>query len=112
MYMDEARAKTLLDEERARVQALLQETTATGANDRAGANEDGDMSDPAESLISEGTDDAVASALALRLEALDRAEERLRAGTFGRSTRSGALIPDERLEADPAVELTVAEAEG
>jgi hypothetical protein len=33
-----------------------------------------------------------------------------RAGKFGRSIRSGRLIPDERLEADPAAELTVVEA--
>jgi RNA polymerase-binding transcription factor len=108
--MDEIRAKTLIDEERARVRALLDETSTAGEEDRAGANEPGDMDDSAESLISEGTDDAVAAELALRLEALDRAEERLRAGTFGRSTRSGALIPDDRLEADPAAELTVEEA--
>jgi DnaK suppressor protein len=45
------------------------------------------------------------------LAAIDRAEQRLAAGTFGRSVRSGAPIPDERLEADPAAELTVQEAE-
>jgi DnaK suppressor protein len=108
--MDETRAKTLIEEERARIQALLRETSTARDDDQAGANEPGDMFDPAESLISEGTDDAVAAELTLRLEALDRAEERLRAGTFGRSTRSGAVIPDDRLEADPTVELTVEEA--
>jgi DnaK suppressor protein len=108
--MDETRAKTLIDKERGRIQSLLRETTRAKENDRAGANEPGDMSDPAESLTSEGTDDAVAAELTLRLEALERAEQRLQAGTFGRSTRSGASIPDERLEADPAVELTVEEA--
>src|ERR1700722_8014439 len=108
--MDETRAKTLIEEERARIQALLRDTSAARGDDEAGANEPGDMTDPAESLISEGTDDAVAAGLPLRLEALDRAEERLRAGTFGRSTRSGAVIPEDRLEADPAVELTVEEA--
>jgi DnaK suppressor protein len=30
-------------------------------------------------------------------------------GTYGRSIRSGREIPDERLEADPAAELTVDE---
>jgi DnaK suppressor protein len=110
IQMDETRAKALIDEERARIQALLRETTRAGENDRAGANEPGDMSDPAESLTSEGTDNAVAAELNLRLEALEGAEQRLRAGTFGRSTRSGMPIPDERLEADPTVELTVEEA--
>jgi DnaK suppressor protein len=108
--MDETRAKTLIEEERARVRALIKETSTAGEDDRAGANEHGDMDDPAESLISEGTDDAVDAELTLRLEALDRAEQRLKAGTFGRSIRSGAVIPDDRLEADPAAELTVEEA--
>jgi DnaK suppressor protein len=31
-------------------------------------------------------------------------------GTYGRSVRSGEPIPDERLEADPAAELTISEA--
>jgi DnaK suppressor protein len=44
------------------------------------------------------------------LGALERATERLRNGTYGRSVRSGAVIPDARLEADPAAELTVDEA--
>jgi DnaK suppressor protein len=35
----------------------------------------------------------------------------LTAGTYGRSTVSGVPIPDERLEADPAAELTVEEAQ-
>jgi RNA polymerase-binding transcription factor DksA len=38
--------------------------------------------------------------------ALQRVED----GSYGRSIRSGAPIPDERLEADPAAELTVQEA--
>ena len=56
-------------------------------------------------------DDAVTSALRDRLDAVERAEQRLAAGTYGRSLRSGRPIPDERLEADPAAELTVDEAE-
>jgi DnaK suppressor protein len=34
----------------------------------------------------------------------------LAAGSYGISVRSGAPIPDERLEADPTTELTVEEA--
>jgi DnaK suppressor protein len=62
-------------------------------------------------LVSEGTDDAVADALTQRLAAIGRAEQRLAAGTYGRSIASGELIPDERLDADPAAELTVDEAQ-
>jgi DnaK suppressor protein len=69
------------------------------------------MSDSSELLVSEGTDDAVANALVARLAAITRAEQRLADGTYGRSITSGDVIPDERLEADPAAELTVDEAE-
>ena len=44
-----------------------------------------------------------------QLAALERAEQRLREGTYGLSIRSGDPIPDERLEALPTAELTVAE---
>ena len=69
------------------------------------------MTDPAEPLIGEQVDDAIAAGLRDRLEAIERAEQRLADGTYGRSTLSGAKIPDERLVADPAAELTVEEAE-
>jgi RNA polymerase-binding transcription factor DksA len=44
------------------------------------------------------------------LEELDDALKRLDDGTYGRSVRSGVPIPEERLEADPAAELTIEEA--
>jgi RNA polymerase-binding transcription factor len=109
--MDQARAKELLSFERARVASLLDETVAAGQQDRAEANEPGDMADPAERLTAEEIDDAVAAQLRSRLEALSRAEKRLGEGTFGKSIRSGKPIPDARLEADPAAELTAEEAE-
>jgi DnaK suppressor protein len=109
--MEEERARTLLGAERARVQQLLRDTTGAGQDDRAEANEPGDMTDPAERLTAEEGDDAIAAGLRDRLAALDRAERRLENGTFGLSVRSGIAIPDDRLEADPAAELTVGEAE-
>jgi DnaK suppressor protein len=69
------------------------------------------MADPAERLTAEEGDDAVTAGLRERLAALDRAERRLADGTYGRSVRSGEPIPDDRLEADPAAELTVEEAQ-
>ncbi len=108
--MDDTRAEELLKAEERRVRALLEDLDAAGRDDRAGANEHGDMADPSESLVSEGEEEAVAASLRERLGALERATERLRNGTYGRSVRSGAVIPDARLEADPAAELTVDEA--
>lgn len=107
--MNPERARTLLEAERSRVKRLLDETVVAGQEDRDAANEPGDLTDPAERLTAEEGDDAVVSTLRDRLAAIDRAERRLQEGTFGRSVRSGQPIPDARLEADPAAELTVGE---
>jgi len=108
--MDDQQARELLRLERERVQELLREVDGAALDDRAGASEQGDMSDPAKSLIAEQEEDAVWLNLRERLRAIERAEQRLKDGTYGRSVRSGQPIPAERLEADPAAELTVEEA--
>jgi DnaK suppressor protein len=108
--MDEKRAAELLETEHREVKGLLEEIDQAGRSDREGANEQGDMADSEESLTDEEQESAVAEGLRLRLEAIERAQQRLRQGTYGRSIRSGEPIPDERLEADPAAELTVDEA--
>ena len=109
--MDNDRARELLSAERTRVEDLLNAVRGDGQSDRSAANQHGDMSDSSELLVSEGTDDAVANSLTRRLAAIERAEQRLASGTYGRSIVSGDLIPDERLEADPAAELTVDKAQ-
>jgi DnaK suppressor protein len=107
--MDEDQARVLLRSDRARTERLLAEVTGEGQADRAAADEPGDMSDSAEPLTEQGTDDSIAAELQRHLEAIDRAEKRLDAGTYGYSVRSGDPIPDDRLEADPTAELTVEE---
>jgi DnaK suppressor protein len=109
--MDNEHAASLLSAERTRVQALLDGIRDDSQEDRDATNDAGDMSNGSESLVAEGLDDAVVTGLTLRLEAIDRAEARLAAGTYGRSTVSGDVIPDDRLEADPAAEYTVDEAQ-
>jgi DnaK suppressor protein len=110
--MDQERARALLTAERAEVQDLLRGTTQAGAEDREAEDEaaTGDISDAAQPLSAEGMDDSIAESLRDRLAAIDRALDRLDNGTYGVSVRSGEPIPDARLEADPAAELTVAEA--
>jgi DnaK suppressor protein len=109
--VDNDRVRTLLAAERTRVEGLIAGLQVDRADNRDLEDEqDADWADPAQPLTSEGTDDAVAAGLQDRLQAIERAEARLAAGTYGRSIRSGAPIPDERLEADPAAELTVEEA--
>jgi DnaK suppressor protein len=108
--MDEARARALLLAERAEVDSLLKGTETAGIEARDSEDETGDIADAAEPLTEQGMDDAIAESLRARLEAVDRALDRLANGTYGLSVRSGLPIPDERLEADPAAELTIEEA--
>jgi DnaK suppressor protein len=110
--MDQDRVRTLLRTERDEVQGLLSGAEAAGLQDRESVldGESGDMSDSAQPLAAQGMDDAIAESLRARLAALDRALHRLDDGSYGRSTLSGQPIPDERLEADPAAELTIEEA--
>ncbi|MGA2305274.1 MAG: hypothetical protein ABSH29_13880 [Acidimicrobiales bacterium] len=109
--MDDGRARALLTAERIRVEGLLAGTSRAGLDDRDEANAEGDMADPAQRLTAEQGDDAVAEGLQARLRSIEAAERRLAAGNYGRSIRSGLPIPDDRLEADPAAELTVEEAQ-
>jgi RNA polymerase-binding transcription factor len=110
--MDQDRARSLLTAERDEVRRLLKESDAAGQYDRVAEveSEAEDNADAALALTEEGEDDAVAESLRDRLDAIERALHRLDNGTYGKSTRSGEPIPDERLEADPAAELTIEEA--
>lgn len=60
-------------------------------------------------IVETGLDGAVADSLREELAAIERAEQRLAEGKYGRSVVSGEPIPDARLEAMPWVERTVAE---
>src|SRR5271169_2654947 len=105
--MDTERARALLDAEREEVRALLAESEEAGEQDREEEDDQpGDAIDPAAALTQEGMDDAITESLRDRLTAIERALVRIDKGTYGTSIRSGVPIPDERLEADPAAELT------
>jgi DnaK suppressor protein len=110
VFMDQDTARARLNQEKAQLLGLLDETTDAALEDREGANEPGDMQDSEISLTLEAQDDAVREGLRERLATVERALQRLDDGTYGRSVRSEAIIPDERLEADPAAELTADEA--
>ncbi len=109
--MDIAKAKELLQADRQRTNELLVEMKGNDQADREAANQPGDMFDSAEPLTGEGTDESVRNELQSHLAAIDRAEQRIEAGTFGYSVKSGKPIPDDRLEADPSAELTIEEAQ-
>jgi DnaK suppressor protein len=102
--MDQARARALLAGERDRLEQLLQ-----AAAGEPPAAELGDEVDDADRRNAEETGLAVDQLLRARWAALQRAEARLAASSYGRSIRSGQPISDERLEADPLAELTLQE---
>jgi len=108
--MEDETARELLRQERTRTDRLLSDAMGEGSDDRTAANQPGDMFDSAEPLTREGVDDSVIAQLQRHMAAIDRAEERLKAHTYGKSVRSGNPIPDDRLRADPTAELTVEEA--
>jgi DnaK suppressor protein len=107
--VDKTRARALLDQERARLEQLGR-AVARDHDDAIAASSPGDQVDGADRRITEETSQAVGERLGDRWAALERAEVRLAAGTYGASILSGRPIPDERLEAFPLAELTVEEA--
>jgi DnaK suppressor protein len=106
--VDEARARSLLDDERRRLDKLG-EAVARRHDDAVALSSPEDLADGADRRVAEETGEALSERLGNRRHALDRAEARLAAGTYGLSVLSGRLIPDERLEAFPLAELTVDE---
>jgi DnaK suppressor protein len=108
--MDESRARALLRAERAEVATLLRETEEEDRVDKQAPDSPADFGEAGLPLTEDAEEQAVAAQLRERLGTIDRALARLEAGTYGRSVISGKPIPDQRLEADPAAELTVEEA--
>jgi DnaK suppressor protein len=108
--MDVERARSLLAAEQAQLQQSLAQVGTAQRQDRQAESETGDAADPALALEAQGIDDAVAAGIRDRIAAVQRALKRVEDGSYGRSVRSGTPIPDGRLEADPAAELTVEEA--
>ena len=107
--MDKARARALLDQERRRLEQLGR-AVARDHDDAVAASSPEDQVDGADRRVTEETSQALSERLGDRWAALERAEARLAAGTYGASILSGRPIPDERLEAFPLAELTVEEA--
>jgi DnaK suppressor protein len=103
--MDEGRARELLSESRARIEAALGDVE--GGRDA----DDGvrDAADDATELFDEELGEGIADRLRQELAAIGRAEQRLEEGKYGLSVESGEAIPDGRLEAVPWAERTADE---
>jgi len=104
--MDPDRARTLLAAERERIERALARLR------RQDDGEPADEFDPANlaaDLYQDEFDEGLGADLREQLAAVERAEARLAAGTYGVSVESGQPIPDERLEVLPTAERTAAE---
>lgn len=104
--MEPERARELLARERSRIERALRvhagEPLESDENLEPG--EEG-----SEDLYTDELDEGRVEDLRAELAAVERAEARLRDGTFGLSIVSGEPIPDARLEARPTAEMTVEE---
>ena len=104
--MDPERARERLAEERARIERELREHRGDSSD------EPEDSGDQADELVQASTDSALREDLEQTLEAIERAEQRLEEGTYGKSVVSGEPIPDGRLEAIPWADRLVEEEPG
>jgi len=105
--MDPDRAAELLRAERERLERALAELDQNGDDELS--HVDQHPADQGSELFEQERDAGLAVRLREELAALERAEARLEAGTYGVSVESGEPIPEERLEAMPAAERTVEE---
>jgi DnaK suppressor protein len=106
--MDPERARELLAGERERIERAL---SRLGHEDTGEPADEEDPANQASDLYQDELDEGLADDLREELAAVERAESRLAAGTYGLSIESGKPIPDERLEALPTAERTTEEEE-
>jgi len=104
--MDPERARELLAGERERIERTL---ARLGHEDTGEPADEEDPANQASDLYQDELDEGLADDLREELAAVERAEARLAAGTYGLSIESGKPIPDERLEALPTAERTAEE---
>jgi DnaK suppressor protein len=104
--MNDERARELLAAERDRIERALAKLRHEDDSEEA---DEYDPANLASDLYQDELGEGLSDDLREQLAAVERAEERLAAGTYGLSIQSGLPIPDERLEAVPTAELTVEE---
>jgi DnaK suppressor protein len=104
--MEVERAQELLAAERREIEHALRHRAHEDDGEDAGWQEPANL---ATNLYLDELDEGLADELRDRLNALERAEQRLATGTYGLSIESGTPIPDERLEAVPTAERTADE---
>src|SRR5438034_11724626 len=103
--MDPKRARVLLAAERERIERALRQLS----HQDTGEPTEEDPAALGSDLYQDELDEGLTDDLREELAAVERAEARLAAGTYGLSSQSGEPIPDERLEALPTAERTAEE---
>ncbi len=109
--IDTERARELLERERNRIESTLADAKRVRQSMIDEIDTSTDPDDDAEQIEEEEVDNALAAQLRAELEAVERAEQRLEAGTYGFSIDSGEPIVAERLERIPWAERTAEEQE-
>jgi RNA polymerase-binding transcription factor len=104
--VDPDRARELLQAERTRIERNLRSVKHEDDSEPADEYDPGNL---ASDLYQDELDQGRRDDLLEQLAAVERAESRLAAGTYGLSIESGEPIPDARLEAIPTAELTAEE---
>ncbi len=107
--MDTDRAQQLLARERTRIDEAIAAANGEGPLEGSDRREPGENG--SQDLYQDEFNASRLQDLKKDLAALERAEARLAAGTYGLSIESGEPIPDGRLEAVPTAERTVQEQE-
>jgi DnaK suppressor protein len=105
--MKDEQARELLAAERERIEQAIATLDAGETQAETEQGEPGERD--SEDLYEKERDTGRAEDLGDQLAAVERAEQRLREGTYGQSVRSGEPIPDDRLQALPTAELTIEE---
>jgi DnaK suppressor protein len=108
--VNEQRARELVAQQRARIESALAGLSGEIRDDGSlQLQQTGEAEDAGSALDSESISVALEADLREQLAAVERAEERLARGTYGRSVETGQPIPDERLEAEPLAERAMEE---
>jgi RNA polymerase-binding transcription factor len=105
--VDADQARELLRRERNRIERALAEQA--GGSDGELSAVDQHLGDQGTELYNDEFEAGLRERLLNELAAVERAEARVEAGTYGLSVESGEPIPDERLELIPTAERTAEE---
>jgi DnaK suppressor protein len=105
--MEPERARQLLARERSRIEQGIAAVENVGPLEGSDRIEPGD--EDSEDLYQDEFNQTRLEDFRRDLAAVERAETRLSAGTYGVSIESGEPIPDKRLEVVPTAERTVEE---